>query len=413
MLFSALNGILGGVLGLSSFVILKSLHGTALHVAIYQTLGMATSLGAIFYSEWMLGRDKRPFIFWFGLVSRLALLAMFGIFSAVPFLILAGFIFITSAAIIPAVHSIFQTNLAHRHLGRLYSVYNAISGVFVMIGTYSAGLILNINPHNYHRVFALAGVVGFIGTWIISRVTVRRGKFSSTKTLHLHNEKLGVVLRRSFLVPIVDHWRVLRENAAFAVFERNFFIYGLAFMVLSVVVPVYLVEVLNITYAQAGAAQGVWFELALIGMAPLFGYFYDRANPASFCRGVFFLLIFYPVMLLAAKPLGELLHLGPMLFVYAAYLFFGAGMSGLSVVWGLASIYFARSQDVAPYMGIHVTLVGLRGAIGPAAGYALDLLFGPTPVFAIAAALFLIAFGLMWKLDADLKSRRLVVDGAR
>jgi len=370
---------------------------------------MATSLAAIFYSEWMLGRDKRPFIFWFGLVSRLSLLAMFGVFAAGPFLVLAGFMFITSAAMIPAVHSIFQTNVTHRHLGRLHSVYNAISGVFVMVGTYSAGLILNLNPQNYQWVFALAGVLGFLGTWVISRVKVRGGKYSSAKTLYLRNQKIGAVLSRSVYVPLVDHWRVLRENPAFAVFERNFFIYGLAFMVLSVVVPVYLVEVLNITYAQAGAAQGVWFELALIGMAPVFGYFYDRTNPAAFCRGVFFLLAFYPLTLLSAKPLGDALGLSPMLFVYAAYAIFGAGMAGLSVAWGLASIYFAKSRDVAPFMGIHLTLVGLRGAVGPAAGYFLELLFGPLPVFALATGLFLIAFALMWKLSRDLQSGRIVV----
>jgi len=398
-------------MGLSSFVILKSLQGTSLHVAIFQTLGMATSLAAIFYSEWMLGRDKRPFIFWFGLVSRLCLLAMLGVFTAVPFLILAGVYFVTSAAITPAIHSIFQTNLAHRHLGRLYSVYNAISGLFVMAGTYSAGLILNWNPRSYHWVFAVAGILGFLGTWVASRVSVRRGKFGSAKTLHLRSEKLKRMLTRSIIVPLVDHWRVLRQNPAFAVFERNFFIYGLAFMVLTVVVPVYLVEVLDISYAQAGLAQGLWFELALIGMAPVFGYFYDRSNPASFCRWVFLLLVFYPLTLLVAKPAAGLLHASPMLFVYIAYLFFGAGMSGLSVVWGLASIYFAESQDVAPYMGIHLTLVGLRGAVGPAAGYVLELLFGPTPVFALATALFLIAFALMWKLEADLKSRRLVAEG--
>ncbi|OPX23412.1 MAG: hypothetical protein B1H03_01700 [Planctomycetales bacterium 4484_113] len=392
------------MLGLSSFVILKSLHGSALHVAIYQTLGMVTSLAAIFYSEWMLGRDKRPFIFWFGLLSRLSLLAMFGIFTALPFLILAGFIFITSAAIIPAVNSIFQTNVTHRHLGRLYSVYNAISGVFVMLGTYSAGLILNWKPQSYHWVFALAGVLGFLGTWIISRVSVRRGRFPSAKTLRLRHEKLARVLSRSFVVPLVDHWRVLKQNPAFAIFERNFFIYGLAFMMLAVVVPVYLVEALNITYAQVGAAQGVWFELALIAMAPVFGYFYDRSNPAAFCRRVFLILAFYPLTLLLARPLAGLVHVSPMLFVYLAYFFFGAGMSGLSVVWGLASIYFARSEDVAPYMGIHVTMVGLRGAIGPAAGYLVEMLLGPIPVFGIATALFLIAFVLMWKLEARLKS---------
>lgn len=196
-------------------------------------------------------------------------------------------------------------------------------------------------------MFAIAGVLGFLGTWVISRVKVRRGKYSSAKTLYLRNERIGRVLSRSFYLPLVDHWRVLRENPAFAVFERNFFIYGLAFMVLSVVVPVYLVEVLSITYAQAGAAQGVWFELALIGLAPVFGYFYDRSNPAAFCRGVFLLLVFYPLTLLAAKPLGSLLEVSPMLFVYVAYVIFGAGMAGLSVAWGLAAIYFAKSRDVA------------------------------------------------------------------
>jgi len=101
-------------------------------------------------------------------------------------------------------------------------------------------------------------------------------------------------------------------------------------------------------------------------------------------------------------PLARATGISPIVWVYLASAIFGAGMGGLSLVWSLASIYFAESRDSAPFMGAHVTLVGVRGAIGPVVGFTIHKFFGPYPAFLLALSLFLTAFILMAKLEGKL-----------
>jgi hypothetical protein len=77
-----------------------------------------------------------------------------------------------------------------------------------------------------------------------------------------------------------------------------------------------------------------------------------------------------------------------------AYLAFGVyalGMSGVNVTWHVGSIAFAPPGRGGYYQGIHVTMVGVRGVIGPLTGFAVLRLLGYREVFAAAAIFFLLA----------------------
>jgi len=391
-----------GAFGLGSYVLLKSLSGTSAHVTILQIMGPVGSVLAIFFTEWMAGRDKRRFIFWLGFLGRFILVLMLVVNSPVSFLLVSALIFIFSPGITPAINAILQANISRPILGKLYSYNIAIASTAVMLSTFISGQILNAQPSNFRWLFAIAGVISFSGFYILSRIHIRGGMPNpEEKTLRLRHQRLKEVLYKSLWVPLRHSITVLRENPSFAIFERNFFLYGLAFMILMVVVPVFLVEELDISYSQVGIAGSI-FQLATIIALPLFGQFYDKINPAGFCKWVFLILVFYPLGLMLTIPLARATGISPIVWVYLASAIFGAGMGGLSLVWSLASIYFAESRDSAPFMGAHVTLVGVRGAIGPVVGFTIHKFFGPYPAFLLALSLFLTAFILMAKLEGKL-----------
>jgi hypothetical protein len=65
-------------------------------------------------------------------------------------------------------------------------------------------------------------------------------------------------------------------------------------------------------------------------------------------------------------------------FIIWAVIFFalrgicwGLGMGGGKLAWTLGHLHFAPKQDAEIYMGIHVSLTGLRGLVAPLAGMVL------------------------------------------
>ncbi len=393
-------------MSVAAFVLKKTMGASNLEITIFTMLMPVTSIVAIFATEWMRGRDKRGFIFWSGLIGRLPLAAMLFISQSAPFLVLSALAFLSGAIITPAMNSLLQTNLTRNLLGKMYSVLGVIITIAIIGATVFAGYALEHDPNAYHWLFAVGGVLGFLSSTAIARVKYRRSPFLGKRTLYLRHRPLKDVLYDSIVVPLRNNWAILRENRPFALFERNFMLYGLAFMMLLPIVPIFLVERLSIEYSQVGVALGIFSQVGTLVLLPLFGYIYDRLHPVSFSRWVFLILGFYPLTLLFCVPLAGATGTDPIVWAFAAYLIFGFGMSGIHIVWMLAAIYFARAEDSAPYSGIHVTLVGVRGLVGPPAGYAINELWGAHVVFIIGAALFWLATALMWKLYADLRAGR-------
>ena len=62
---------------------------------------------------------------------------------------------------------------------------------------------------------------------------------------------------------------------------------------------------------------------------------------------------------------------------------YGLGMGGGRLAWQIGHLHFSRSEEAELYMGIHVSLTGLRGLFAPLAGMWLWYLIG-WPVWVIA-----------------------------
>jgi hypothetical protein len=187
--------------------------------------------------------------------------------------------------------------------------------------------------------------------------------------------------------------RILNINRAFLRFEIYFFLYGMAFMILTPVVPVFLVDNLHLSYAPISFAKGLIFHSALIVFTPLMGRYHGKGSPARFCGFVFLLLALYPVMLVTANFADT----NSEMIVYVSYFFFGLAMSGVSIAWALSSIYYAPVREVSNYQAVHITLTGLRGIFSPAIGYMVMQLFAIQYSFFLSAFLFVLSSVLMFK----------------
>ncbi|MHC4092444.1 MAG: hypothetical protein ACYSVY_19590, partial [Planctomycetota bacterium] len=67
-------------------------------------------------------------------------------------------------------------------------------------------------------------------------------------------------------------------------------------------------------------------------------------------------------------------RIGPAAPVVAVFIYglsriaMGMGLGGGTLAWTLGHLHFARPQEAEVYMGVHVTLTGLRGLVMPFVG---------------------------------------------
>ena len=233
---------------------------------------------------------------------------------------------------------------------------------------------------------------------------IKMGKiFDETK-----NKFTGIISKKLFkdilILPIRNLFRIFKENRPFFRFEINFFLYGMAFMIASPAVPIFLVETLKLDYAPISVAKGLVFYTATILFTPVMGKLHGTGNPTKFCGYLFLSLILYPLLMLSIKYFGvDNNYLSPDILLYLTFFFFGVAMSGVTLSWNLSSIYYAPPLQVANYQAVHITLTGVRGLFAPFIGYLILKLVSIEATFLVSAFFFLLA-GVMMLRESRFKN---------
>lgn len=77
--------------------------------------------------------------------------------------------------------------------------------------------------------------------------------------------------------------------------------------------------------------------------------------------------------------------------MYAAFAIFSVSMAGVSVLWDISVIFFAKERDSKDYQVVHIFLTGIRGIIMPLIGFFIMRMFGVLTVFLSSFFLYLAA----------------------
>jgi MFS family permease len=386
---AALQAVLSGAMTVSSVVLKKSLHAGDLQMGWFMALGGISLLIGIFASEFIVGRDKRPFIWRVGLIGRCLCLGFTLAVSPWAFILLSGAFSMLNNALIPATTALWQANISRVNRNALWGMTLTINTLISMIAAWLTGVLLDRDPFAYRWIFPLAGVLALAGIWVLARAPLR-GAYR-----YMHATPPPRTPHSVFVKPVLGFLELLRGDRDFARFENFFFMYGVAFMILAPVVPSFMVDVAGMRFEQTQFAGGVLFQLGGLLLPSLWGRLMDRTGPYKLCGIIFSILALYPLLLLAA-PASHGIGIPLVMVVYLAHAVFGAGMAGLNVAWNLAPISFAGKADSGMYTGAHVTLTGIRAMLAPFLGALVLKHFGYSWVFGLAAAIFTVASSWMW-----------------
>lgn len=375
-------------------------------IAVISAAPMFGNLSSFFWTRIATGRSKVPMVVTLQIMVLLCVAAIavsprshdgaWILLSSVVLcrILIAGIITVRSVA-----WSLnYDRVLRARATGRL----QAITSLTVVLTTSLAGWILDARPENFRYIYATGALLGCIGVWLFRGVLVRGEK------RHRVMERRGAQdgrRRDGFL-------KVLRTDRLYARYQLHQFISGVANMMIEPPLVYLVSKQLGASYVVSiGIVMLIPFTLNLTTM-PLWARYLDKVHVTEFR---------------ARQNAGWVV--GILIMFWGAWTFslwwlaIGRVVTGIvngggSLAWQLGHNDFAPRDQISTYMGIHVTLTGVRGAFAPFLGMALYLGWdakGYVPgstglsawLFMLAAVLGVIAWRGFEKLRIDVRQQPL------
>ncbi|MDP2173399.1 MAG: MFS transporter [Candidatus Cloacimonadaceae bacterium] len=311
-----------------------------------------------------------------GIVGRLTLVYAIWLTTMNEYLVLLGLVFSANSLLLPAQNSIYQKNIDVSRRAKVYG-YTISLGMLVSVGvTFFAGRLLDIHEESFRWILLGTGLCGFVSCAVLSLIRIQEPNFEANCG--------KVEWRKTLFDPIHRTLKLLKDNKPFAAFERSYSIYGMGFIMMQPIIPIYLVDKLQLSYTANFMAKGVLSQMGLLLLSPMIGRIHDRMHPFKFISRSFALLMVFP-LLFVLSSLWQGTSLMPVIIVFVAYLIFGVAMAAVNISWNMSSIFFAGKEDASMYQSVHVTMTGIRGLIAPVLGFTLLKVFNLTTVFVVAA----------------------------
>jgi len=311
-----------------------------------------------------------------------ALACLFGIALA-PFstggkwalLILALLARVFLTGIISARTDLWRANYPRSLRGRVTGRLTVIATLVVATTALVIASVMDIGPgtlqrmglgfleggHAFRPVYAMAGLTALVGVRAFSRIRWRG------RAAQLKSERAAPADGRH----AASAWsmiRVLKEDRDYRRFMTAQFVLGFPNIAAGPIFILALSDSFTLGYTQSIGLTRVIPVLVPVLVIPLWARLLDRMHIIRFRAYHSWVFVLANGLMAAALLMQNL----PLL--YAARIVLGIAFGGGMLAWNLGHHDFARRDLATIYMGIHVTLTGVRGVFAPFFG---TLLYAP------------------------------------
>lgn len=243
--------------------------------------------------------------------------------------------------------------------GRMMGLVRVGNSIGMLLSAGLAGVLLPL--WGVHRFFA-----GFAIFGVLSSVTFGQLKQAGNES----------PLEQSLTGPL--SLNVLRTDSEFRRYIFALFLVGLGNLMAMPIYALYQVDVLKFGDSFISVLAMVTSLSALV-FYYIWGRFIDRRSSPELSIIIYFCNLFVPLIYLVTG--------NPWAFLLVAFIQ-GLLNAGFDLAALNNVIYFAKDREIGSYMAAHISLLGLRGTIGP--------LLGPFLMQTISAkGLFLLTFVLI------------------
>lgn len=356
-----LSGLQGGTIAVFVKKAFEGVEGVSpqqlnLAVGVIAASKAIGHLSSFLWASASHGRPKIRFIMWLQIITALfiGLIAFVprtavGLWSVAVLCIITWMIWCGVMTLRAGVwRANYQVSYRPTIAGKLSTVHALIvAGAGVAIG-----YCLDLNPMSYKIVFPVLAVCGVFGAWSYGRVPFRR------KTQQLRAEKTSNHARGRAFHPSVI-WHVVAHDRPYREYMICMFVMGIGNLMIHPILALVLTEKFNVGY-QTGITIATVIPLVCMTLAiPFWTRKLESMHVTQF-RAIH---VWTFVSASALMTLG--VATSQIAFLYLGAVATGVGWGGGVLAWNLGHQHFAPAARDTEYMGVHITLTGVRGFIGP------------------------------------------------
>jgi hypothetical protein len=217
-----------------------------------------------------------------------------------------------------------------------------------------AGLVMQTRPQQASLLYIAAGVAGLTAAWLCRRVRVRQS-FRLRQAEQGTGDNVEVFSLKVFR-------EVLRTDPDYRRFMTWMALYGAGNLMVTGQLVILFSDHLHLPASLQVGILTIVPLLCVPLFTPLWARMFDAGHVVQFrARQCWVVVVAISVVMLAM-----FVHWMPLLWFAA--LLFGISTAGANLGWNLGHNDFASLGKVQQYMGVHVTLTGMRGLIAPPLG---------------------------------------------
>jgi len=292
-----------------------------------------------------------------------AVLALLGLVALVPrtgsgLVVMVGVVVLTRilvSGVMTLRSTIWSANYPRDVRARLTGKLAVLQSTVIAAVGVAIGVSMDAWPDSFRVLFPAAAAAGVIGLALYQQIRMRHAKLLIRAE---RAERAGDRRGGPTLSPM-SVWRTLRDDRAYARFMLCMFILGTGNLMLTAPLVITLREQFHLGYLRGIVViQSIPYIVAPL-VIPLWARLLDRVHVVRF-RAIhsWAFVTSQGLVFLAA-----VLHLLPLM--YGAMVFQGIGLAGGRRAGTLGHLDFAPPHKAAQYMGVHVTLNGVRGLLAP------------------------------------------------
>lgn len=407
VVWGVLAGLVEGNFG--SVVVAKVFNGSEREIAIATATPIAAFITSLVWGMLCVGRPKIRLLVLFSAGAAL----ITGMVAAIPtssagavwFICQMAAAQVLMAGVLTVRSAVWKSNYPREVRGRITARLQGMRFVVGVFTALSAAAICDRDPSSYRFIYPVVAAFGLAAVWLARRIRIR-GERSELR----RNQQAPADpdLRRGLVEPFSltalvspghvfgQMYRVLKDDRSYTHYCIAQIFTGFANLMTMAIIAAVVTRDLRF-----GDAWGFWVstallvavpQLAVLGSLGRWGGLFDRLGVLGFrvinvcCWSASILLaMFASLVAVNADSFGPIfLPLAVALFAGRA-VFYGLARGGGALAWHIGHLHFADAPKAEIYMGIHVSLTGLRGIVAPVCGILLWQTIG-WPVWLIALA---------------------------
>lgn len=361
MMLGAIEGGVISVIVKKAFAGVESITQAQLNFAV-AAVAAAPALANITSFLWASithGRSKIKFITWLQIATAVFIAAI-----ALSPRNLAGLALLTVAVyaaricwtgVILIRTAVWRNNYPRADRARIAGQLASVQAIVLCIVAFVLGLAMDWNEQSFHWLFPIASAGGLIGTAIYSKVRLRGQKRLARAEISGHK------IDQPSMNP-ASVWRVLKKDPHYRRFMATMFVFGLGNIMLIAPLAIMLQEKFQLGYWPSILITSAIPDIIMPIAIPLWARLLKKCHVVQFRSIHSWAYVAASLGMLIAVTTGQ-----------AWLLFFTAVLVGIAdgggvLAWNLGHHDFAKDHNASQYMGVHVTLTGIRGLIAPFLG---------------------------------------------